>query len=433
MRYNRQLIRQVTRMPLKRYGGEGVQPIVAKNHQKLHLQLNKTELRAYQIQKYDEDVPEYTLIVEEGFSFKSALGGLVLGLIVGALIIKTFPEILEPQSKIDDDNIMKEGDMNTNDMRDRFSKFADTTNAKGEQAMTIPAFIQSLIKPRAEEPDWVAQPRAKDGSLLVDEALKESNLAKMLLLADQDGDGLICFEEFTFFMTLLSSNHRQFEIAFKVLDVNHSNTLSFDEFQHLIKYTSRSTSNLLKGDNKQMKEFFGEALDKEISFKEFETYIRKLKDEILRAEFMQHDPDQTNSITVESFSELMTDSVHFNSLRVPFFKRQLNLLKTKGYFRPSGRVDFDTYAAFHAISENIDDIATAIQIHTAGGNTLGPKQFKHALTSACSLHIPNKTIDLVYSIFDVDNNGSLDFDEFFKVMAHTKPKVSEKGDENESF
>lgn len=49
-------------------------------------------------------------------------------------------------------------------------------------------------------------------------------------MADTDGDGVINFTEYSFFMTLLSCTPRQFEISFKMFDIDGNGSVSLEEF-----------------------------------------------------------------------------------------------------------------------------------------------------------------------------------------------------------
>ena len=50
-------------------------------------------------------------------------------------------------------------------------------------------------------------------------------------LVDQNGDGLISFGEYMFFITVLAIPESDFDIAFRALDENGDGVLALSEFQ----------------------------------------------------------------------------------------------------------------------------------------------------------------------------------------------------------
>lgn len=54
---------------------------------------------------------------------------------------------------------------------------------------------------------------------------------RVMAVADSSGDGLISFEEYVFFTTLLSIPTKYFEIAFRVMDVNNDGEVDAGEFR----------------------------------------------------------------------------------------------------------------------------------------------------------------------------------------------------------
>jgi len=53
-------------------------------------------------------------------------------------------------------------------------------------------------------------------------------------MADTDGDGLISYPEYLFFLTLLATPPEHFAIAFQMFDTDRSGVLDLDEFQAMM-------------------------------------------------------------------------------------------------------------------------------------------------------------------------------------------------------
>lgn len=65
---------------------------------------------------------------------------------------------------------------------------------------------------------------------------------RVMAVADSSGDGLISFEEYVFFTTLLSIPSKYFEIAFRVMDVNNDDQVDAEEFRKVMRCCELSLS-----------------------------------------------------------------------------------------------------------------------------------------------------------------------------------------------
>lgn len=344
------------------------------------------------------------------------LAGAVAGYYLSSFMVETVGYVPDD----DDEEEGKEGeksDGNTGSMnyKKQFLKFADI-EVSGEKYLSAEAFVTSLISHKANVPSWVAFPR-RDGKLLVDKRLSDESLKLMFSYADANSDGMISFDEYSLFLTLLSSTRRQLKLAFQMFDLDNSGEIDLAEFKNVIEANKKDPNvNFSIEDSALTKNLFGPDGKGRVTFKEFNNFIESFKDQLLMHEFLQHDVEGKNEISIESFNELITSSIHFNSINIPEFKKQLNLLKTRGFFKPTGRVDFETFKTFHLMSERIDDLKVAMQLYTASGKTLKKKDFTNILNRVANIEVAPKTVDLVFALFDKDGDGNLGFDEFVDVM-----------------
>jgi Ca2+-binding EF-hand superfamily protein len=322
-----------------------------------------------------------------------------------------------PEDDDDDKKESREQDSEgtTTDYHKQFDFYADVEE-NGEKFLSPDAFIRSLLTPRPDTPSWVAYPR-KDGKLLVDKRLSDEVMKLMFTYADADSDGRISFDEYSLFLTLVNSSNRRLKLAFEMFDLDGSGEIDLSEFKQVIDANKKDPNATFKVEDSGLaKQLFGPKGDQKVSFKEFLSFIEGFKDQLLLHEFLLHDVEGQNQISVEAFNELITQSVHFNSINVPQFKKQLNLLKTSGFFKPSGRVDFDTFKAFHKMSEHIDDLKLAMQLYTASGKDIRKDDFTRILGRVAGLKVPNRVVDLIFALFDKDGNGNLSYREFVSTL-----------------
>jgi len=316
-----------------------------------------------------------------------------------------------------------------------FEEFADITetnsDGKTEKMMSIDGFIKSLVSSRPDVPSWVALPR-RNGKLLVDEKRANDSQLKMIFdYADTDKNGMISYNEYALFMTFMTSSEHQLKIAFQCFDLDGSGNIEAAEFQEIVKASrarveskARAMDDINWKKNGLMIHLFGPELDQKLSFSDFMGFIKSCKEVLLRQEFLQYDVEGGGLISVEAFSELMTKSVHYNSTNIPQFKRQLNLLKTRGFFAPSGRIDYETFKAFNDMAVHMDDIGIAIQLYTASRNGMKRDEFKSTVGRVAGIKITDRVADLIYAIYDKNGDGLLEFDEFMSTLQARKEIVN---------
>jgi Ca2+-binding EF-hand superfamily protein len=203
-----------------------------------------------------------------------------------------------------------------------------------------------------------------------------------------------------------------------MFDLDGSGTIDLNEFKHIINANKRDSKVKIENIDTSglVKHLFGPEGTKKLSFKDFLEFIDSFKEQLLLHEFLMYDVEGKNEISVEAFNELITRSVHLNSLNVPEFKRQLNLLKTRGFFKPSGRVNFETFKAFHIMSEHIEDLHLAMQLYASGGRELKKEDFTKILHKVLNVSFPPNVIDLVFALFDKNGDGNLSLKEFISVV-----------------
>jgi hypothetical protein len=291
-------------------------------------------------------------------------------------------------------------------VRERYDQFADLDMEDEDQekygtekAMSLTAFIKSIISPKPNLPVWVAHPRV-DGVLVSEKALgEEKGLIELIKTVDENSDEIIHYDEYLFFSNLLSAKLGSMKVVFKL----------FDD-----KLTNEQICKVLRV-NEKFKTFF----PPESKYSQFAAQQKYLKDLVLKQEFKQHDVEGKELISVEAFSELITHSIHFNSIGgLGGFKQKLNILKTNGYFAPTGKVDFDTFKAFHNMQTFSNDIGRLIKIYSDAGKKILKPDFKKAVKLITNVSLDEKVVDLVYALFETD--GTLNYQQFIQTLNEKK-------------
>ncbi|KAL0490456.1 calcium uptake protein 1, mitochondrial [Acrasis kona] len=371
--------------------------------------------------EYDEFDPDFEMDEPKNFALTICVGLLaaITGFAAGLSVAWNNPNANASDEEDEEVPSLDDGGVYNAELLKTFEHFADIEEG-GEKFLSSEAFVRSLLMPKPDTPAWVAYPR-KDGELVVDKKMfEDKDLQVMFSFADVNADRKISFPEYDLFITLLSLNPHQFSLAFRMFDADGNGFIDANEFKNVLQ-ANKKHQGPVDSNNSIMQYFFGPNQDRKVSFSDFIRFVNKCKDTILKLEFLQHDIEGRGAVSVEAFSELMTNSPHFNTINdISHFKKQLNLLKTNGFFKPSGRVDYDTYKAFRVMSERIDDISFAMQLYTSGGNAIGRDTFTRAVKNVGIVDIPSRVVDLVFALYDSDNNGTLDWKEFTTALHRKK-------------
>jgi len=165
--------------------------------------------------------------------------------------------------------------------------------------MTLSDFVNAVLP-------YDYNPSSERGELSAPEFFK---------MADIDGDGLISFAEYAFFITLLGIPQRYFKVAFRMFDKDSSGTIDFDEFKGVMEVVRSQSPMLAMARDPKAKEinesmwfslFFGrdakQQQQREISFERFSQVIASLQHGVRELEFYRHDPNRTGYISLRSFA-----------------------------------------------------------------------------------------------------------------------------------
>ncbi|XP_044276468.1 calcium uptake protein 1, mitochondrial isoform X3 [Varanus komodoensis] len=148
--------------------------------------------------------------------------------------------------------------------------------------------------------------------------------------------GLISFSDYIFLTTVLSTPQRNFEIAFKMFDLNGDGEVDMEEFEQVqsiirsqtsmgMRHRDRSTTgNTLKtGFNSALTTyFFGADLKGKLTISHFLEFQRKLQHDILKLEFERHDP-VNGRITERQFGSMLLAYSGVQSKKLTLMLKQL--------------------------------------------------------------------------------------------------------------
>lgn len=242
-------------------------------------------------------------------------------------------------------------------------------------------------------------------------------LYKIAATSDQDR---ISFNDFVIFQNLLSKPDAEYEVAFRLFDVNNTGKITYDQFKQVLSSNLPSDAVPFDFDCDWLKLYIGNKEGHyQLTYEEFSQLLKGLQGERLRQEFKHYDQKQTGYISTEHFKRIILDIAQhkLSDLVIDHLPTLCNL-----YATGSGTtISFSNMVAFHNVIRNIDMVELVIRRAIAANqeNAITKQDFlsQAAKTSRYSLFTPMEA-DIIFHFAAVDSNGSgrLSLDDFEKIL-----------------
>ncbi|CAL1532340.1 unnamed protein product [Lymnaea stagnalis] len=235
--------------------------------------------------------------------------------------------------------------------------------------------------------------------------------------------GLISFSDYIFLLTVLSTPPRNFEIGFRMFDFNGDGEVDFEEFSKVQEIIRNQTSVGMRHRNHTTtgsvdhgmssalsSYFFGVDGQQKLTVDEFLAFQRQLHREINKIEFNRH---AVNDL----MSERDFGSVLLTYAGLPDSKKSRMLKRVRKMYKenPKG-ITFDEYFGFWRFLKSINDVDTALSFYHLAGVSIDQETFKHVAKTVALVELSDHVIDVVFTLFDENNDGELSNREFVSVM-----------------
>ncbi|KAG1708773.1 hypothetical protein DVH05_022396 [Phytophthora capsici] len=242
-------------------------------------------------------------------------------------------------------------------------------------------------------------------------------------LVDADGDGLINYPEYMFFRTLLAIPERQFELAFKMFDTDDNGELDHREFKQIMELmrlrtpAGRQDRSLNDDEVPIFKHLFGELATKSLSYDEFCAFRRELKQEIMRIQFEQYDVDGDRTLSPREFGMFLVS--HVDQRHIEMWVERVDKLQ-----HLSGHITEQEFMDFNVFLEHLDELKVAMDL-VMQARGVNKEQFQRATRAAVRASKKTKPVtplqvDILFALFDLDDDGHLSTKEFIEVMQTRK-------------
>uniref|UniRef100_A0A8C5CYT5 EF-hand domain-containing protein n=1 Tax=Gadus morhua TaxID=8049 RepID=A0A8C5CYT5_GADMO len=251
-----------------------------------------------------------------------------------------------------------------------FQKYASVADKDGEKLMTPGDFVQKYLGLHTQ-----IHHNPKTVQLIAG-------------VADTTKDGLISFQEFLAFESVLCVPDALFIVAFQLFDKTGTGDISFENVRDIFGQTTVHHHIPFNWDCEFIRLHFGHDRKKRLSYLEFTQFLQELQLEHARQAFAQKDNGKSGAISAMDFSDIMATIRHH--MLTPFVEE--NLVSAAGG-NTSHMVSFSYFNAFNSLLNNME-LIRKIYSTLAGTrkDTLVTKEY--AWTPNCFSTPPNVEVAL---------------------------------------
>ncbi|KAF1382547.1 hypothetical protein PFLUV_G00144920 [Perca fluviatilis] len=267
------------------------------------------------------------------------------------------------------------------DLKTIFLKYARVVE-DGEHYMTPSDFVQSYLGLHAQP-----QHNPKTVELIAG-------------VADTTKDGLISFQEFQAFESVLCAPDALFIVAFQLFDKTGTGNISFENVRDIFSQTTVHHHIPFNWDCEFIRLHFGHERNKNLSYTEFTQFLQELQLEHARQAFAQKDKKKIGTITALDFSDIMATIRHH--MLTPFVEE--NLVSAAGG-STSHMVSFSYFNAFNSLLNNMELVRKIY-------STLAGTHKDTLVTKEEFVHVANKfgqitpmEIDILYQLVGLHSHS----------------------------
>ncbi|KAI0734392.1 mitochondrial carrier [Fomitopsis betulina] len=176
--------------------------------------------------------------------------------------------------------------------------------------------------------------------------LGRAQFAILFRVADTNKRGLVSWDDFVVFETLLKRSDADYWIAFQYFDVDSSGTITYEGFQNVFRENVGSDAIPFDFDCDWVKLYLGTKNGQHVlGYNEFTQLMKGLQGERLRQAFKYMDKDQDGFIRPDEFKRIMLE-IAGHKLSEAVIERLPSLTTVT---HPSGRISYSEVIAFHNI------------------------------------------------------------------------------------
>lgn len=269
-------------------------------------------------------------------------------------------------------------------------KHASVTDTDGEHYMTPSDFVQKYL-------GLHTQPHHNPDTVQL-----------IAGVADTTKDGLISFQEFLAFESVLCVPDALFIVAFQLFDKTGTGDISFENVKDIFSQTTVHHHIPFNWNCEFIRLHFGYDRKKHLSYLEFTQFLQELQLEHARQAFAQKDKGKSGAISALDFSDIMSTIRHH--MLTPFVEE--NLVSVAG----GHMVSFSYFNAFNSLLNNMELIRKIYS--TLSGTRKDTEVTKEEFVQAANKfgQITPMEIDILYQLSGLHSrSGRVNFTDIERI------------------
>jgi len=154
-------------------------------------------------------------------------------------------------------------------------------------------------------------------------------------------------------------------------------------------------------------------LDQKLTIDRFLEFQEQLQRDILKLEFARRGP-KDGRISEIAFSKMLVQHAPLNDKN-----REKTLKRVKKYYKDETKrvgISLVDVEEFFRFLNNINDVDTALTFYHMAGASVDAQTLQHVASSVAGVTIPDHVIEVVFALFDENQDGELSNREFVNVM-----------------
>ncbi|EGS18692.1 uncharacterized protein CTHT_0052990 [Thermochaetoides thermophila DSM 1495] len=281
----------------------------------------------------------------------------------------------------------------------RFNRHAVKDPETGELYLGIEQFIDAIAPPNEDY-----------------HKIKREQYSILFRVADRTNKGRVTLADYAYFENILNKPDAEYEIAFRLFDVERLGTVKYDDFRRLYELNKGPDSIPFDWDCEWAKLYIGsKAKRHSMDYQQFSQMLRGLQGERVRQAFQHFDTDGDGYIEPEEFARIIRETA-----RHKLSDHLLENLHTLCNIAQGSKVSYANVRAFLNLINEMDlvemIVRSACSKSSDGKITRAEFLNQAAKTTRFSLFTPMEA-DVLFHFASLDNpSGRLSLRDFAKVL-----------------
>uniref|UniRef100_A0A8C7R2Z5 Solute carrier family 25 member 13 n=1 Tax=Oncorhynchus mykiss TaxID=8022 RepID=A0A8C7R2Z5_ONCMY len=238
-------------------------------------------------------------------------------------------------------------------------------------------------------------------------------------VVDQKKDGLISFQEFVAFESVLCAPDALYVVAFLLFDKTGKGAATYEDVKQVFSQTTNHQHIPFNWDSEFMRLHFGTERTKHLSYGEFTQFLLEMQLEHARQAFVQRDKAHSGSISALDFRDIMvTIRPH---MLTPFVEESLVAVAGGS---TSHQVSFSYFNGFNSLLNNMDLIRKIYTTLAGSSRVLEVTKEEFIIAAQRFGQVTPMELDILFQLADLsESRGRVGLVDIDRIAPHVFPAV----------